>query len=123
MKKIVFLIITILSVSNVYSQPGKYWERYWYKLNKHPTLQIIEGCLLTGLGCNAISEAISDQNGHYNYGQLNPPNYSSIILASLGGGTVCYGTFLIIHGIKVNREQKLRIGITQNGIGLIYKLN
>jgi hypothetical protein len=90
------------------------WKKGW---DQHPTRKIVFGSIFIVLGGSGIAEALIPTN------MDNPSDrISQIGTASLGGMLLTLGTVSLIRGINLNRQNKLKVTTTNNGIGLTYEI-
>ncbi len=92
------------------------WKKNW---NQHPTRKIIIGSVCILLGTEGIVEAFTPST---NYGD---PSNNKITQIKMISGSVIFlssGTLLLIRGINLKRQNKLKVTTSRNGIVLIYRI-
>lgn len=116
MKKIIFLIAITLCFNKLYSQPES---------SKTPNGKIVAGCLINTVGLVMLYQSVRILNDPiYNFyaGGETDKQQKSIAAAGLGGVCLVIGTVCIVKGVYLQKNNKLKVGVTYNGIKLIYKI-
>src|ERR1700741_1415047 len=99
------------------SSPGFFdWKERW---NQHPTRKIITGSIFILLGAEGITEAFIPETNYE-----DPSNFriNRIGIASISAILLSSGTVLLIKGINLRQQNKLKVTTSKNGIGLIYRI-
>jgi hypothetical protein len=92
------------------------WEKGW---NRHPTRKIIAGSISIIYGAFLISESVTYKETNF---PGSPNKNLAIFQAVSGGAFLTFGTVAIIKGVNLKRQNKLKIGMTNNGISVIFKI-
>lgn len=106
----------MLCFNKLYGQPES---------SKSPKGKIVAGCLINSLGLVMLYQSIAIRNNpiyHLYRGGETDQKQKSIGAASIGLICLAIGTANIIKGVNLQNNNKLKVGATNNGIGLIYQL-
>lgn len=94
------------------------WQKGW---NRHPNRKIIVGSAYIICGGYILSEGIGyvlNPNDYDGYSNKNLAMFQAIS----GSAFLTFGGFCIIKGISLKRQSKLKVGMTNSGVGVIYKI-
>lgn len=116
MKKIILFIAISICFMDTYSQPES---------SKTPKGKIVAGCLINSLGLIMLNQSARIANNpiYYLYpGGIEDQKQKAIAAAGIGCICLAIGTANIVKGVKLQKNNKLGVGVSYNGIGLIYRI-